>query len=492
MNIHSVMPLNAVRRAAPTPPPGPESATRILRAAIDVFAEHGFFNAQVADVARVAGVAAGTVYLYFRGKDDLLVSIFERSMNEALAEGRAAVAGSTIRVERLRAHRAPASRPPRPRPRPRRGVSGRAAAVDQVHGALLRDVPAGLPRLIRAGDRRRPAARRCSARDISADARRQDLLRRARRDGHQLDPQPPQVHLAAEADAVVDLFINGGAGAPMMARRRFDSVAVLGAGTMGAQIALHFANAGIPALLLDLTADVGARGPRSARARSSRIRTSRPTRYALVTHRRLRRRTSTGIADARLDHRSRRRAARHQAAAARARRRRSGAPGIDRQLEHVRHSRSRRLPKAARDDFRTALARHALLQSAALPAAARDHSRPPTPIPPSSTAMVAVRRSPCSARASSSRRTRRTSSPTTSALYGVMQIARRARERQVHDRRDRRDHRAGARPAEERDVPHDGYRRHRRPRARVAQPARAARRATQIARPSRCRRSSTR
>ena len=52
----------------------------ILRAAIDTFAARGFFNAQVADVARSAGVAAGTVYLYFRGKDDLLISIFERTM----------------------------------------------------------------------------------------------------------------------------------------------------------------------------------------------------------------------------------------------------------------------------------------------------------------------------------------------------------------------------------------------------------------------------
>src|SRR5881397_3814002 len=61
----------------------------ILRAAIDVFAERGYFNAQVADVARAAGVAAGTVYLYFRSKDDLLVSIFERTMRECLAQGRA-------------------------------------------------------------------------------------------------------------------------------------------------------------------------------------------------------------------------------------------------------------------------------------------------------------------------------------------------------------------------------------------------------------------
>ncbi|HXI28756.1 MAG TPA: 3-hydroxyacyl-CoA dehydrogenase NAD-binding domain-containing protein [Vicinamibacterales bacterium] len=44
------------------------------------------------------------------------------------------------------------------------------------------------------------------------------------------------------------------------------SVAVLGAGTMGAQIAAHLANAGLPVLLLDLTADVAAEGLKRARA----------------------------------------------------------------------------------------------------------------------------------------------------------------------------------------------------------------------------------
>jgi TetR/AcrR family transcriptional regulator, fatty acid metabolism regulator protein len=74
----------------------------ILRAAIRTFARHGFFGAQVADVARTAGVAAGTVYLYFRSKDDLLVSIFEGVMAEAIAEGRAALAGIPDPLERLR------------------------------------------------------------------------------------------------------------------------------------------------------------------------------------------------------------------------------------------------------------------------------------------------------------------------------------------------------------------------------------------------------
>src|SRR3954447_8150198 len=74
----------------------------ILRAAIETFAARGFFNAQVADVARSAGVAAGTVYLYFRGKDDLLISIFERTMRPTLAAGQAAVAAISDPAERLR------------------------------------------------------------------------------------------------------------------------------------------------------------------------------------------------------------------------------------------------------------------------------------------------------------------------------------------------------------------------------------------------------
>jgi TetR/AcrR family fatty acid metabolism transcriptional regulator len=102
MTIHSVaMPGHVATRRRADAQPAPKRDA-ILRAAIDVFAERGFFNAQVADVARAAGVAAGTVYLYFRSKDDLLVSIFERTMREAFAEGRAAVAGIHDPSERLR------------------------------------------------------------------------------------------------------------------------------------------------------------------------------------------------------------------------------------------------------------------------------------------------------------------------------------------------------------------------------------------------------
>src|SRR5688500_17281526 len=84
------------------PQPAGDKRDAILRAATRVFAQTGYLQSQVADVARVAGVAAGTVYLYFKGKDDLLVSIFERSMKEVLAEGREAVHGVTDAAERLR------------------------------------------------------------------------------------------------------------------------------------------------------------------------------------------------------------------------------------------------------------------------------------------------------------------------------------------------------------------------------------------------------
>ena len=93
----------AVRRPrASAPASAAPKREAILRAATDVFASRGFFTAQVADVARAAGVAAGTVYLYFRSKDDLLVSIFERTMREALAEGQTAVAQVSDPAERLR------------------------------------------------------------------------------------------------------------------------------------------------------------------------------------------------------------------------------------------------------------------------------------------------------------------------------------------------------------------------------------------------------
>src|SRR5690242_18529711 len=74
----------------------------ILKAAAKVFASKGFFNSKVADVAAAAGVADGTVYLYFKNKDDILHSIFDRGMEEFITEGRKEIAELSSPVEKLR------------------------------------------------------------------------------------------------------------------------------------------------------------------------------------------------------------------------------------------------------------------------------------------------------------------------------------------------------------------------------------------------------
>lgn len=59
---------------------GAAKRVRILRAAIRIFSQKGFFNSKVSDIARAAGVADGTIYLYFKNKDDVLISLFEDRM----------------------------------------------------------------------------------------------------------------------------------------------------------------------------------------------------------------------------------------------------------------------------------------------------------------------------------------------------------------------------------------------------------------------------
>ena len=98
------MPGTATRRPPPTSRIEKlDKRDALLRAATETFAARGFFNAQVADVARTAGVAAGTVYLYFRSKDDLLVSIFDKTMRDAIVEGRRTIDSLPNPLAQLRA-----------------------------------------------------------------------------------------------------------------------------------------------------------------------------------------------------------------------------------------------------------------------------------------------------------------------------------------------------------------------------------------------------
>ena len=78
--MRSARSINSIR------PPAGDKREAILRAAITVFAHNGYFNSKVADIAREAGVADGTVYLYFKSKEDILHSIFDRSVEKAITE----------------------------------------------------------------------------------------------------------------------------------------------------------------------------------------------------------------------------------------------------------------------------------------------------------------------------------------------------------------------------------------------------------------------
>jgi TetR/AcrR family fatty acid metabolism transcriptional regulator len=56
---------------------GEEKYRMILKAAKTVFAKEGFYNSKVSEIAKEAKVADGTIYLYFKNKEDILISLFE-------------------------------------------------------------------------------------------------------------------------------------------------------------------------------------------------------------------------------------------------------------------------------------------------------------------------------------------------------------------------------------------------------------------------------
>ena len=218
MNIHS----------CPRPrPPRPGAGARLdrtdkrdalLRAAIDTFAARGFFNAQVADVARAAGVAAGTVYLYFRSKDDLLISIFERTMKQAIADGRQSVGALTDPVERLQEIA-----------RLHLGRLGRDRALAVVFQVELRQSTKFMERFSSTHLREYLGI----IRNVIADGQEQGVFRAAisptlaaKLFFGALDEMATnwilsrrKYSLVAEADAIVDLFV-GGLGRPGSAARR--------------------------------------------------------------------------------------------------------------------------------------------------------------------------------------------------------------------------------------------------------------------------------
>jgi len=87
------------RRALPAA--DPEKRKRLLLSAVRTFGRRGFHEAKIAEIAAEAGVAEGTVYLYFRNKEDLLGCVFDETMDEVLAEARAVRHAGGTAAEKL-------------------------------------------------------------------------------------------------------------------------------------------------------------------------------------------------------------------------------------------------------------------------------------------------------------------------------------------------------------------------------------------------------
>src|SRR5262245_46647061 len=81
---------------------GSDKYEAILRAATVVFARNGYFNAKVSDIAAEAGIADGTVYLYFKSKEEILHSIFDRGMEEFIGEAKEELAKLSTAEEKIR------------------------------------------------------------------------------------------------------------------------------------------------------------------------------------------------------------------------------------------------------------------------------------------------------------------------------------------------------------------------------------------------------
>ena len=80
----------------------PDKPHQIIEAAVRVFARNGYYNSRVSDIAREAGIASGTIYLYFRTKEEILVRLFRDKMAEWVAEVRREIAVEPDAVRKIR------------------------------------------------------------------------------------------------------------------------------------------------------------------------------------------------------------------------------------------------------------------------------------------------------------------------------------------------------------------------------------------------------
>ncbi len=80
----------------------PDKPQQIIDAAVRVFARKGYWNSRVSDIARAAGIAAGTIYLYFETKEDILITVFRDKMAQFVSALWRAIAGEPDAVAKLR------------------------------------------------------------------------------------------------------------------------------------------------------------------------------------------------------------------------------------------------------------------------------------------------------------------------------------------------------------------------------------------------------
>ena len=80
----------------------PDKPQQIIDAAVRVFARYGFYNSRVSDIAREAGIASGTIYLYFKTKDEILVTLFREKMAGFVSALRKEISGEADAPAKLR------------------------------------------------------------------------------------------------------------------------------------------------------------------------------------------------------------------------------------------------------------------------------------------------------------------------------------------------------------------------------------------------------
>jgi TetR/AcrR family transcriptional regulator, fatty acid metabolism regulator protein len=104
MSIHSFIDYKKLKqgRAIIKQPEKNHKYHQILEAAVKVFARQGFHQSTVAQIAKEAGVADGTIYLYFKNKDDILVQFFSYRTKQVFESFRGEVDRAEASSDKLR------------------------------------------------------------------------------------------------------------------------------------------------------------------------------------------------------------------------------------------------------------------------------------------------------------------------------------------------------------------------------------------------------